>query len=105
MSKPLWGTLIDLLLAELPPGRPVAVVFDNEDKGTPGLPGYKPEKWKRHDSEIWARYLEQRLLREGFPARVGYLPDGWRDEKGKADWDGALAMLAEQLGKQTVLSL
>ena len=38
-------------------------------------------------------YLEQRLAREGFAARVGYLPEAWRDGKGKADWDGALAML------------
>ncbi|HXP62003.1 MAG TPA: hypothetical protein VN829_16020 [Dongiaceae bacterium] len=103
MSKQLWGTLLDWLLEELPHGRPVAVVFDNEDKGTEGLPGYKANWWQRHDSEKWARYLAHRLLRDGFPARVGFLPDGWRDAKGKADWDGALALLEETLGRQELL--
>jgi hypothetical protein len=105
MSKPLWGTLVDLLLAELPPGRPVVVVFDNEDKGTKGLPGYKADWRKRHDSELWARYLVRRLTGEGFNARLGHLPNGWRDARGKADWDGSLALLAESLGRQEVLPL
>jgi len=74
MSKLLWPQIADWLLEQLPPGRPVAVVFDNEDKGTEGRPGYKAEWWKRHDTELWARYLEQRLAVEGFPARVGFLP-------------------------------
>jgi len=93
LSKLLWGELVDWLRDELAYGRPVVVVFDNEDKATPGLPGYKAETWKRHDSALWGRYLAQRLAREGFPARAGTLPNGWRDANGKADWDGALAKL------------
>jgi hypothetical protein len=97
MSKPLWGDVLDWLQEELPPGRPVIVAYDNEDKGTAGLPGYKAEKWKRHDSEKWARYLAKRLNRHGFPARAGMLPKDWQDANGKADWDGALAILRAQI--------
>ena len=105
MSKLLWASIKDWLFEELPAGRPVVVVFDNEDKGKEGLPGYKADWRKRHDTELWARYLEQRLAKEGFPARIGILPDTWRDEKGKADWDGALAVRRQVLGRQEVMAL
>ena len=95
MSKPLWGDIEDLVI-ELGMRRQSIVVFDNEDKSTPGLPGYKEEKWKRFDSEVWARYLARRIARTGFTAKVGHLPNDWRDAKGKADWDGALALLIER---------
>jgi hypothetical protein len=98
MSKLLWGEIVDWLRDELPYGRPVITVFDNEDKATEGLPGYKAVEWKRHDSQLWARYLAWRLSKEGFSATVATLPNDWRDASGKADWDGALAFLLNQLG-------
>ena len=66
--------------------RRVAVVYDNELKTN-------PDKTKRHDAEIRARHLAILLGLAGHDARVGRLPDEWRDEKGKADWDGALVRL------------
>ncbi len=69
----------------------VVVAFDNEDKSNPALPSFKADKRKRFDTIIWARYLAERLAHEGYEARVCVLPDEWRDEKGKADWDGILA--------------
>lgn len=95
MSKPLFGDIADLLMAG-GTRRPAIVVFDNEDKSTPGKPGYKEEEWKRLDTPKWARYLARRIVKEGFAARVGRLPDEWRDGNGKADWDGALALLLRQ---------
>jgi hypothetical protein len=35
--------------------------------------------------------LAGKLCKEGYDAKVCVLPKEWRDEKGKADWDGALA--------------
>lgn len=89
-------------LTVLPRGtalREVVIAFDNEEKGDPALPGYKEEKWKRYDAEIWARHLARSLSKEGFDGRVGHLPDRWRDGKGKADWDGVLAGMAGRLSK------
>jgi hypothetical protein len=74
--------------------RQISIIFDNEQKSDPKLPGYKADRCRRFDSEIWARYLCHRLVSRGFDGRVGHLPDHWRDETGKADWDGALALLA-----------
>ncbi len=74
----------------------VVVVFDNEDKGNPELPGYKPDWQKRHDAEIHARYLATYLHTElRLYSRVGTIPSEWRDEKGKADWDGMMARLKD----------
>jgi len=69
----------------------VLVAFDNEDKATPGLPGYKAQKWKRFDTLKWAGYLALVLPTLGVEAQVVVLPDEWRED-GKADWDSALAM-------------
>jgi len=69
----------------------VVVVFDNEEKGDPLLPSYKPDAQSRLDAEIWARYAAAWLQGNGYVSKVGHLPKEWRDAKGKADWDGALA--------------
>lgn len=65
----------------------VVVAFDDEDKS--GAP-----KEKRYPAQIWARYLAEDLHRKmGLTTLVCTLPKAWRDEKGKADWDGALARM------------
>jgi hypothetical protein len=97
MSKQLWSDIEELV--EKPgQGSQIIVVFDNEDKSTPGAPKYQEERWKRFDSEIWARYLARRLAGRGYTTKVGHLPDAWRDRNLKADWDGALRLLIEQSG-------
>ncbi|MBI2950360.1 MAG: hypothetical protein HYY23_22255 [Verrucomicrobia bacterium] len=73
--------------------RKVVVAFDNEEKGDPRLPSYKADPRKRLQTEIWARYLARLLKSRGYDGRVATLPKEWRDENGKADWDGALARL------------
>jgi hypothetical protein len=47
---------------------------------------------------VWARYLARRLAKEGYQSKVGHLPDDWRDNHGKADWDGALRTLVARSG-------
>jgi hypothetical protein len=69
----------------------VAVVFDNEEHKDRPLED-------RSEAEIWARVCAVRLAKEGYDARVGHLPDDWRNGQGKADWDGALAAFL-QAGK------
>ena len=71
----------------------VVVVFDNEEHGNPQLSGYRPQLEERFESEIWARVCAVRLKADGYNARVGHLPDEWRDNRGKADWDSALVKL------------
>lgn len=75
----------------------VVVVFDNEEKGDPKLPGFKPDWRKRHDAEIWARYMAEDVFAKLSPktSRVGRIGNEWRDEKGKADWDGMMARMAQ----------
>jgi len=92
MSKPSWGDILDIVEA-VGQHRQVVVVFDNEDKSIQGKPKYQPDPLKRHDSEVWARYLAGRLNKEGYNAKVGHLPNEWRDANGKADWDGAMRLL------------
>jgi hypothetical protein len=49
---------------------------------------------KRHEPTIWARYLAMALSRQlHIRGEVSMLPVEWRDAKGKADWDGALARI------------
>jgi hypothetical protein len=69
----------------------LVVSFDSEEKGDPKLPGFKPEKRRRFDAEIWARYLAYVLEKEFHTAKIGHLPKEWRDANGKVDWDGTLA--------------
>jgi DNA primase len=68
----------------------VVVVFDNEVKDNPAYPNYKERPDERYDTQFWAYMMAYKLGREGFAARVGWLPDEWRAD-GKADWDSALA--------------
>ncbi len=77
--------------------RKVVVVFDNEEKGDPNLPGFQADRKKRFDSEIWARYLAINLTEKNrVTGMVGKLQDDWRDAKGKADWDGVLASMVHE---------
>lgn len=78
--------------------RTVAVVFDNEEHGDPKLPGFRPQIEDRFEAEIWARVCAVRLEREGYEARVGHLPDAWRNEIGKVDFDSAQSAML-QAGK------
>ncbi len=70
--------------------RRVVVIFDNEEKGDPGLPGFKERIEDRFDTPFWAYILGYKLGRDGFQTTVGNLPDQWR-ESGKIDFDMALA--------------
>src|SRR5690606_21433354 len=44
----------------------------------------------RWDTPFWAYVTAAKLKGAGFDVRIGQLPDSWR-EKGKIDFDGALA--------------
>lgn len=77
--------------------RRVTVVYDAEEHGDrERYPEAYREDWtKRHEAELWARYLAEDLRRKyGLKTEVGRLPEAWMNAKGKADWDGALAALA-----------
>lgn len=69
----------------------VTVIFDNEIKDDPALSNYKERPEDRYDTQLWSYLMGYKLHRAGFTARVGWLPDAWRGENGKTDWDGALA--------------
>ena len=71
----------------------IVFAFDNEEQSNPALPHYKPQLEDRFEAEVWARVGAMRLKGEGYRARVAHLPDEWRNEQGKADWDSALAAL------------
>ena len=92
-ARLLWPDIEEWMALRLAPRATVSVVFDNEEKGDPNLPGFKPEEYDRHDAEVYARFLAWMIAREGYDGRVGKLPNDWRDANGKADWDGALAKL------------
>jgi len=90
-NAPVQCDIMDFLAETMP--RTVVVIFDSEEKGDPRLPGYNEEFEKRHDSLIYAAVLAEKIS-EWFPtmtALVGQLPDDWRDDSGKADWDGCLS--------------
>lgn len=75
----------------------VCIVFDNEDKSNPELPGYKSDPGKRYDPQFYAYRIAKQLNDvEGFSATIGWIPDKWRDQQGKADIDGMLARGADQ---------
>ena len=92
----VWSAILDWL--KRIGVRTVVVVFDNEEHGDPKLPSFRPQLEDRFEAEIWARVCAVRLAREGYDTRVGHLPDVWRNENGKADWDSALAAML-QAGK------
>lgn len=74
--------------------RRVIVAFDSEEKSDPKLDSYKADPRKRYDSQKWAWYLATDLANKlHVRGEVCLLPLPWRNAKGKADWDGALAML------------
>ena len=65
--------------------RRVIVAFDDEDKSD------KPLR-QRLDAQKYARYLAMDLARKlHVTGLVCTLPRDWRNARGKADWDGALA--------------
>lgn len=82
--------------------RNLVIIFDNEDKGNPELPGYQPDPRKQHDAQLMAEYTQLDLFNvlraRGGSVRVGRLPDDQRDAQGKADFDGILGRLVEQHG-------
>ncbi len=72
--------------------RTVYVAFDDEDTSR------RPLR-QRHDAQIYARFLAMDLARKlHLETLVVTLPKEWRNAKGKADWDGALADI---LGEET----
>ena len=78
----------------------VVVVYDSEDKGNPRLPAFKANPRKRHEAQIWARYLAKLLNHEGYDAAVGILPKAWRDDQtGKTDFDSRLATRIRELSR------
>ena len=92
----VWAGILDWL--KRIGARTVVVVFDNEEHGDPKLSSFRTQMEDRFESEIWVRVCAIRLSEEGYDARVGHLPDDWRNANGKADWDSALAAML-QAGK------
>jgi hypothetical protein len=75
--------------------RNAIIGFDSEEKTNPAFPGYKSDRKKAFDVEIWARFLATDLHNKlHIRGEVCVLPREWRNEKGKADWDGELAKYA-----------
>jgi hypothetical protein len=87
----VWGDI--LVLLKTVGAKEIIFAFDNEEQSDPALPHYKAHLADRFEAEVWARIGAIRAEREGYTARVAHLPDEWRNTKGKADWDSALAML------------
>jgi hypothetical protein len=76
--------------------RCVKVIYDNEEKGDPKYKAFKADKRKRFDAQIWARFLATDIAQKlHIRGEVGVLPREWRNENGKADWDGAMAEFAK----------
>ena len=68
------------------------VAYDDQD------PAGRPMR-DRHQATIQSSYLSHDLSRK--LAIIGLtclLPKNWRDDKGKADWDGALTKLFNEAG-------
>jgi uncharacterized membrane protein YgcG len=62
----------------------VIIAYDNEEKGSKEYPNsYKEDPTKRYDTQVWALYLSRWLENHGFEGKVAWLPNEWRDEKGK----------------------
>ena len=89
MAKPLFSEVEDWL--ESLGVRQVVIAYDSEEKGIAGLPGFHPDARRRHDAQIWARYLADQVSKIGYEGKVCVLPKAWRNAQGKADWDGRLA--------------
>ncbi len=73
--------------------RRVIVAYDHELKDDPKSERYQSDPRKRHDAQIWARYLATDLHNKlHIHGDVCVLPKEWMVD-GKADWDGALVKL------------
>ena len=68
------------------------IVFDTEDKATPGLPGHKSDVLRRYNTQAYAMRMAIQLERAGFPSKIATLPLDWDPERRKVDIDGALAL-------------
>lgn len=78
--------------------RQVIVAYDHEVKDDPKSERYQPDPRKRHDAQIWARYLATDLHNKlHIIGEVCVLPKQWMVD-GKADWDGALVKLLNERG-------
>lgn len=74
----------------------VAIIYDNEVKDDPDLPGYKEDETKRYDVHVWANVLAHHLKHAGIrEAKIGKLPDELRVQ-GKCDFDGILQSKGDQ---------
>ena len=72
--------------------RQFMVVYDNEEKGDPKYKEtFQADRRKRFDAVKCARFLATDVaLKLKIRGTVGILPNDWRGEKGKADWDDGL---------------
>ncbi|MBT5534858.1 DUF927 domain-containing protein [Candidatus Poribacteria bacterium] len=68
----------------------VRMVFDTEDKATPGLSGYKEDVFRRYDTQFYAWRMAWQLDRAGLHAEIATLPLEWDPERRKVDVDGAV---------------
>lgn len=71
----------------------VTFMFDNEDKSDKELPTYKEDPEKRYDTQYYSYLMAKKINDYGadIEASIAWIPDEYRDEKGKADIDGMLA--------------
>lgn len=69
----------------------VVICFDNEVKGDPAHPKYKPDYTDRYDTEFYAFIMAQQLTAKGIPTKIAVLPMEW-SQSGKVDIDHCLAM-------------
>ena len=93
-KNPFISGELQSFLHETNPRR-VVVIFDSEEKGDPHLPGYNQIFEKRFDSLLYAGALAKQLSKwfAFMKVELGELPEEWRDERGKADWDGCLSRI------------
>lgn len=68
----------------------ICIIFDSEDKVTPGQSRHKPNPSQRYDTEYYSYLMAYLLEREGKTVRIGKLPKSWQVDY-KVDIDGALA--------------
>ena len=69
------------------------VVFDNEEKGWPQLPGYQPNVERRFDAVAYGLFLARDFRKQKIHGHFAMIPDEHRDAKGKADFDGAISAM------------
>ena len=76
--------------------RDAIVMFDNENKGNPKLPGYNPNVERRFDAVAYALVLARSLSKSYVHGHFGMIPDSFRDAKGKADFDGVIRSMIKE---------